>query len=257
MKALYGTHLTAVRFLPQRLYEQIMETCTVDELRDGVANPMCARLLDEMDRQIGGYFEYALYDDCTYENSLLSPVSWRDVRRPLHHRLKAARGALNDYACGGGPAMDIWVNRSEVRDALHVPRNSAFYSFDNAENFDYRSTEKSLIPFYRFVALFTPLRVLIYNGDTDPNINSIAAQNWTNAINLPVEEDWRPWTLDGRQRMGGYVTRFAGETSFLTIRGAGHMVPQYKPAATFEFLRAWLHKEPFKRYVRPSEAAGH
>ena len=51
------------------------------------------------------------------------------------------------------------------------------------------------------------MRILIYNGDTDPGLNSFLGQNWTSALNFPVKQSWRPWTLDGKQRMGGYVTR--------------------------------------------------
>jgi len=64
----------------------------------------------------------------------------------------------------------------------------------------------------------------VYNGDTDPGINSFVAQNWTVALGLEETEAWRPWTLDGCQRMGGYLTSYAGDFAFLTIRGSGHMV---------------------------------
>ena len=47
------------------------------------------------------------------------------------------------------------------------------------------------------------VRVLVYNGDTDPGINSFVSQNWTVALGLEETEAWRPWTLDGCQRMGG------------------------------------------------------
>ena len=36
----------------------------------------------------------------------------------------------------------------------------------------YRSTEKDLVSFYARVGRTTSLRVLVYNGDTDPAINS-------------------------------------------------------------------------------------
>jgi len=159
-------------------------------------------------------------------------------------------GALNDYPCGGGPAMDVWVNQTAVRAALHVPSDSHFYSFDNAEGFQYTSTERNLLPFYAHVARETKLRVLVYNGDTDPAINSLAAQNWTRAIGLEQRARWRPWTLDGRERMGGYVTQYEGDLTFLTIRGAGHMVPEYKPAASLEFLGRWMRGDKLQPYVK-------
>ena len=40
------------------------------------------------------------------------------------------------------------------------------------EGMVYRSTEKNLMPFYQRVAKETHLRVIVYNGDADPSINS-------------------------------------------------------------------------------------
>ena len=48
--------------------------------------------------------------------------------------------------------------------------------------------------------------------------------------------------------MGGYVTRYKGGLDFLTIRGAGHMVPEYKSAASLEFISRWLLNEDWQRY---------
>lgn len=43
---------------------------------------------------------------------------------------------------------------------------------------DYELTETNLMPFYVDVALNHPeLRVLVYNGDTDPGINRYATQH--------------------------------------------------------------------------------
>ena len=49
---------------------------------------------------------------------------------------------------------------------------------------------------------------------------------------------------------GGYVTRYQERLDYVTIRGSGHMVPEFKPAATFEFLKAWLRDEDYKAYVK-------
>jgi carboxypeptidase C (cathepsin A) len=70
----------------------------------------------------------------------------------------------------------------------------------------------------------TDMKVMIYNGDTDPAITALAAQNWTSHLGLTESQSWRPWTVDGYRKMGGYVTRYAEGLDFLTIFGAGHMV---------------------------------
>lgn len=48
--------------------------------------------------------------------------------------------------------------------------------------------------------------------------------------------------------MGGYVTRFEGHFDFLTIRGSGHMVPEFKPAASLAFLSTWLQNKDYPTY---------
>jgi hypothetical protein len=53
---------------------------------------------------------------------------------------------------------------------------------DNGVGFTYNLTEASLLPFYGEVIAHTHLRVLIYNGDTDPGLNSFAAENWTSFL---------------------------------------------------------------------------
>ena len=49
------------------------------------------------------------------------------------------------------------------------------------------------------------------------------------------------------------VTRDQNEFDFLTIRGAGHMVPEYKPEAAFVMLRSFLSGEAYPPY-RPAPA---
>ena len=68
------------------------------------------------------------------------------------------------------------VDQPAVREALHVPSASNFFDGDNGAGMVYRSTEPDLRPFYQHVANSTALRVLVYNGDTDPAINSFVAQ---------------------------------------------------------------------------------
>ena len=226
--------------LSTKLFDAILGACGMDRLKyDGAATDAsaCDAALGRVDAEVGGYYVYGLYDDCTYENG----ISRRRRRREL-------RGAVNDYACGSGAVQAQWLSLPEVRKALHIAADANFLSGDNGEGLPYATSERNLMPFYRDVISKTDVRVLVYNGDADPAINSFQAQNWTAALAIPEAEPWRPWTVDGCRRMGGYVTRYDGDFDFLTIRGAPHMVPQAKAEAAYEFMRAWLSGEPYKAY---------
>lgn len=53
-------------------------------------------------------------------------------------------GALNDYVCGSGEALDSWILHPKVKEALHVDANASYFSGDNGAGFTYNSTEKSV-----------------------------------------------------------------------------------------------------------------
>ena len=259
------------------LWDELIEQCTVSALKHGgpqLRAAACAAALGRVPVEAAGYFAYGLYDDCTYDAGLLkssappphSPQP-RTSASPAGLRARLAAflppdaaaaligGAVTDYICGGGGAQRQWVDQPAVREALHVPATSNFFDGDNGAGMVYSSTEPDLRPFYQHVANSTALRVIVYNGDTDPSINSFVAQEWTSHLGFAPTQSWRAWTIDGCRRMGGYVTRYEGSRfDYLTIRGSGHMVPEFKPAAAFELLRAWLKGEDYRPYVASCKA---
>eukprot|EP00978_Attheya_sp_CCMP212_P017736 scaffold47753_cov58-Attheya_sp.AAC.4 len=216
-----------------KLMHQVRSICTEEELHiPGKAkSPECSAVLQETLDSAGGYYEYSLYDDCTYHNGLLrkrphwSPVKKMSKLQTVEIGGDIVDGALNDYTCGGGEVMEEYVSHSLVRKAFNVPEESNFFDGDNGEGFNYTMTERNLMPFYVDVATgkyaSKGIRTLVYNGDADPSVNSFQAENWTVSLGLNEVEAWRPWTTDSCRRMGGYVTRYEGSLDFLTIRGAG------------------------------------
>ena len=94
-------------------------------------------------------------------------------------------GMLTPLTAGGGSFGDrlrAFTAQPAVKRALHVPDDAFFFQCDNGEGFNYHGNTKALMPFYRHVIENTSLRVLVYNGDTDPGLNSFYAQNWTSAL---------------------------------------------------------------------------
>jgi len=243
-----------------KTYNKIHEVCK-DELWNGVTSDACKNLLDKMNDEVGYYFAYSLYDEC-YDFALAdsSPKrKWYETPRfgPPTRRLQSSiAGAdnmnmwhMDGSPCGGTDVLPHWVSAPGVKKALHVSEKAAFFTGDNGVGFTYHGTEPDVIPFYKEMAKTKRLRVLIYNGDTDPGLNSFVGENWTVDMGLPEREAWRPWTRDGKKKMGGYVTRYQGDFDYLTIRGSGHMVPEYKPEAASIMLEKFIKNEEYPRYV--------
>jgi carboxypeptidase C (cathepsin A) len=235
--------------IPFATFQKVMSACRAVDRRDGTVlgsdqwatdEAECQSALGLVTEQVGGYYEYSLYDDCIYRNLMLSG---RSSSASASSRVS---GGLNDYPCGGYPVMVEWLGRQDVKDALHL--HGDFFSVDNAQNFDYTPTEPDLTGFFHHLATETSVRVLIYNGDADPSITSLEGQNWTSSLGLAEVQSWRPWSIDSCLRVGGYVTRYDGDFDFLTIRGSGHMVPTYKAEATFAFIKAWIEGRDYPRY---------
>lgn len=78
-----------------------------------------------------------------------------------------------------------------------------------------------------------------FSGDTDGAVPTQGTNAWTNWF--PVIEDWRPYYHgdNDNKLFGGYIREHEGFT-FATVHGAGHMAPQFKPAATYHLIFTWL-----------------
>lgn len=93
--------------------------------------------------------------------------------------------------------------------------------------------------------------VLIYNGDIDMACNYFGDEWFVDNLNLTTISPRSPWLYvekDGTKQIGGYWKLLSANVSSLvytTVRGAGHMVPRDKPAATFHMISRLIHFEPF------------
>ncbi|EDQ86178.1 uncharacterized protein MONBRDRAFT_11261 [Monosiga brevicollis MX1] len=278
-----------------RLYRQITNTCTTEELKSGHISAACQPLLTQMTQEIGSYYSYNLYDTCYAQNifdplhssrsywsrvpPLASPSTVRFASASLvHHDTTATFSSLVCHTLAGGCRRFI---PTKVPAAIHATLTPSFMPYllannasgDNGAGFNYSLSEPNLLPFYKELIENKKLRMLVYNGDTglwtaglnsqhttdrhssgrrrkwlqttwprhgampcfnryamciDPSINSFMTQDryteYFDAQGLGLTETWRPWTIDGKQNMGGYVFRYGDNWQFATIRGSGHMV---------------------------------
>ena len=231
------------------LYRKIRKDCPEVDLRKGNLTTLCDGYLKEMVTQIGGFFVYDLYDDCpagSIKNGMFTALSSRE-------RLsRALKGAVNDYACPGN-VLPEYLGRADVRAALGVPADDYFFNADNGAGFTY-TMDIADIRYAHRLAVQKGLRVLTYEGDADASgLSSYGLQDvyrklWPET-GMKLTEAWRPWTVDGKARMGGYAMEWdGGKTSHITIRGSGHMVPLNKPDQALTMINAFVFNTGYPKY---------
>ncbi len=90
-------------------------------------------------------------------------------------------------------------------------------------------------------------RVLIYAGDQDIICNELGNRWWVEWARAQDE----PWEVDG-EHAGTIKT--AGGLSFVSVAGAGHMVPMDKPKQGLDMITRFItHEKNERNEIKPRE----
>jgi serine carboxypeptidase-like clade 1 len=154
------------------------------------------------------------------------------INEPLWMTTLQAMQYYNDagtYACGQERASLVWLNLKNVQESIHTHVNAGRrFSFSTALP-GYNFTAKTLLPLYNSTLIHS-LDIMQYSGDADPCVPYIGTERWIASLNMPVLNEWKPWTSGNE--IAGYITRYKSNTNhffdFRTIRNAGHMVRDCK-----------------------------
>lgn len=88
------------------------------------------------------------------------------------------------------------------------------------------------------------LDFVLFSGDDDGVCPTASTQDWIWDMGFNASSMWKPWMVEGQTV--GFVTNFdlGPETNatfrFVTIHGAGHEVPAYRPLEALELLKMFL-----------------
>lgn len=129
-----------------------------------------------------------------------------------------------------------WLNREDVKRALHVRSNITFAECSDEVGANYTIDEKGSLYLYPQL-IEQGLKIWFFSGDTDGAVSFNGSQRWIEKLNLIIVEPWKHWSVDGQT--AGYYQIYNGLT-FLTIRGAGHMAPQWKREESYNLFKAFL-----------------
>lgn len=240
-------------FYSQTLHAEITENCG----DWSHLSPKCMASLSEMTTQSGTYDVYNIYDECGSDQrrraeakdgemkrdflSVRKSMDSKEVTVETSDSFSVSAGytqALNDYTCGAEKVMDEWLAEPSVIEALHVKADTV--------GMKYTKTADDLRPLYS--DLINKYQMLIYSGDTDGCVPHVGTEAWTRGLNYTVENDWHQWMSKPTYELGihkaGYAITY-DKFQFITINGAGHMVPQFQPGFALTMFEKFLADEKF------------
>ncbi len=136
------------------------------------------------------------------------------------------------------PCEDLFIqnylNRPDVQTALHVVPNMTQSGWsdcvnDTRWNYDYSGFYISQLPVYERIVTSTSLKVIVYSGDADTVVPFVGTSRWIFNLlaNETITEKWHSWVVpEAPGQAAGFTIQWNNLFRFITIRNAGHLVPQ-------------------------------
>jgi len=187
---------------------------------------------------------YDLYRDCSsngdprYQrilNQLFRPFNWN-----LGTKLATKENLKENVPCIDSQGMTIYLNRADVQAALHVKTGLPPWSICS-DVLQYNRTDDDVEPIYP--GILKDYRALIYNGDTDMACNFLGDEWAVNDLNRTETAARRTW-IDINGQVAGFVEAY-DQITFLTVKGAGHMVPQWRPVQALQMFQNFIDNKPY------------
>ncbi|GAA6227845.1 lysosomal protective protein-like [Lates japonicus] len=195
-----------------------------------------------------GLNEYALYLDCEGQER-----SHRGYERTMSHLFKNYKKHPHIHKFLGrvSPSMSLgvvppcinstaqmnWLNRGDVRKALHIPDILPPWDICSDTVGEQYTTLYQTVKEVYLKLLSLGLRALVYNGDTDMACNFLGDQWFVEDLGLEATTKYQSWIHE--DQVAGFYQQF-GNITFLTVKGAGHMVPQWAPGPAFHMFQSFI-----------------
>ncbi|KAK1425307.1 hypothetical protein QVD17_20658 [Tagetes erecta] len=209
------------------IYESAIKNCRGNYVNIDTANSLCAQSLQRYKKST---------ERITIDN-ILEPFCDESNYVP----------SCQDYTT---EAIEIWANSDVAQHALNISKGTIgewemlnttmHYAQGKNDTFCYAYDIFSSLPYHKKLTTKT-CRALIYSGDHDMTFPYVGVEQWIGSLGTRVEVPWAPYYVDAQ--VGGYETTYAKNDfslTFATVKGAGHLVPAYKPRESMDVIERWL-----------------
>ncbi|KAF7126757.1 hypothetical protein RHSIM_Rhsim11G0150900 [Rhododendron simsii] len=235
--------------LSDKLYESIKHNCRGEYVTIDPNNAPCIKDLTLVTACLANlFYSQILEPNCNYDSNNSSKLKWDGgfiQEEPTEFLLLPVFPQFwcREYNYYG--LSNIWANNERVRQALHIRKGTKEKWLRCNKSMAYTEVVFTSLDYHRNLSR-TPLRALIYSGDHDMVVPYLGTHKWIESLGLTVDEEWRPWFVDGQN--GGYTMSYVMEkkgyrltfATLLIMQGGGHTAPAYKPKETFGMIERWL-----------------
>ena len=128
-------------------------------------------------------------------------------------------------------------NKLKIDSSIHWVQCNSKLKYTIGESFDFYSETMKQLP---------DLKVWVFSGTEDGVLPTLGTMRWINKLNLTIEKNWKQHYDDNKQ-VCGYAQQYKEGLVIVTVKGAGHMVPQDKRAAAYKLYSSFI------KGVLPSE----
>ncbi|KAH7858680.1 hypothetical protein Vadar_026648 [Vaccinium darrowii] len=228
--------------ISDRVYKDLKSNCNFS-----LPNPS-----DDCNRALNEYFDvykiidmYSLYSptcvDSNSSNTRQQPVT-HGIAPHLFSKINGWHKMPTGYDPCASDYTEVYLNRPDVQEALHANVTKISYPWTHcSDNITFwNDAPASILPVVKKLAS-GGLRIWVFSGDTDGRIPVTATRYTLKKLGLKITEDWSPWYTRHHQ-VGGWTVKYDGLT-FVTIRGAGHQVPTFKPRQALQLISHFLTNE--------------
>lgn len=92
---------------------------------------------------------------------------------------------------------------------------------------------------------------MFFSGDTDGAVPFLGTRQWVNKLGWEVKKPWTAWVHKGQVQ--GYIEHYRGHFDLATVRGVGHMAPQWKREPMQYLITQFIHDQNITVIAPPAE----
>jgi cathepsin A (carboxypeptidase C) len=184
---------------------------------------------------------YGIYSSCHVNpsNGVADAMSHAFTQNGALHASLAPLG--EDVPCINSTAGTNYLNRPDVRAAIHVENSPNSWAI--CEPLNYNRTVQDVRSIWADLINTEGLRGMLYFGDTDFACSALHGEMAVDSLGWDQTTPRREWHV--QDQVAGFVQTYKdGDFSFVTVRGAGHMVPQWRPPQALHMIQAFLAGQP-------------